>query len=99
MKRRQAVLMLGFGITSAAAALAQSNQNNNRSGSKTAMEYFKELFEISQKENKGITLWINGGQTVGGGVVKFNADTVEMKSQQYRRIVVRIAAIEAAAMM
>ncbi len=62
------------------------------------METFREMFEWSQKENKGLTLWV-GGQTIGGGVIKFTADTVELKSQQYRRIIVRIASIEAVAMM
>lgn len=62
------------------------------------MEHFKELFEMSQKENKGLTFWI-GGQTVGGGVVKFNADVVEVKSQQYRRVVIKIASIDAVAAM
>ena len=62
------------------------------------MELFREMFEWSQKENKGLTFWV-AGQTVGGGVVKFNADTVEIKSQQYRRVIIRIAAIEAVAQL
>lgn len=62
------------------------------------MEHFKELFEMSQKENKGLTFWI-GGQTVGGGVIKFNADVVEVKSQQYRRVIIKIASIDAVAAM
>ena len=62
------------------------------------MEPFKELLEWSQKEGKGLTFWI-GGQTVGGAVVKFNADTVEVKSQQYRRLIIKASAIEAVAMM
>ena len=60
------------------------------------MEAFREMWEWSQKENKGLTIWING-QSIGGGVVKINAETVELKSQQYRRIIVRIASIEAVA--
>jgi len=81
--------MIGFGAS--AAAFSQRNEAK-------AMEHFKELFEMSQKENKGLTFWI-GGQTVGGGVVKFNAETVEVKSQQYRRVIIRISAIEAVAAM
>ena len=82
--------MIGFG---ASAALAFSQKNEGK-----GMEHFRELFEMSQKENKGLTFWV-GGQTVGGGVVKFNAETVEVKSQQYRKVIIRIAAIEAVAMM
>ena len=44
------------------------------------MEHFRELFEMSQKENNGLTFWV-GGQTVGGGVLKFNADTVELEER------------------
>ena len=88
MTRRQAVVMIGFGTS--AAVFSQSKIEGK------GMELFRELFEMSQKENKGLTFWI-GGQTVGGGVIKFNADTVEVKSQQYRRVIIRISAIEAVA--
>jgi hypothetical protein len=91
MTRRQAVVMIGFGA-SAAGFAHESKSEGNR------MEHFRELFEMSQKENKGLTFWI-GGQTVGGGVLKFNAETVEVKSQQYRRVIIRIAAIDAVAAM
>ena len=80
-------MMIGFG---GAAAFAQKSEGKD-------MEMFKEMFEWSQKEGKGLTFWVNG-QTVGGGVVKFNADTVEVKSQQYRRVIIKISAIEAVAM-
>ena len=78
--------MIGFG-----AALSQKSEGKG-------MELFREMFEWSQKEGKGLTFWVSG-QTVGGGVVKFNADTVELKSQQYRRVIIKISAIEAVAMM
>ncbi len=81
--------MIGFGAS--AAAFSQRNEGKG-------MEHFRELFELSQKENKGLTFWI-GGQTVGGAVLKFNAETVEVKSQQYRRAIIRISAIEAVAVM
>ncbi|HEY3744346.1 MAG TPA: hypothetical protein VGL53_31095 [Bryobacteraceae bacterium] len=90
MTRRQAVVMVGFGASSAAFAGKLSSEGK--------MEHFKELFEMSQKENKGLTFWI-GGQTVGGGVIKFNADVVEVKSQQYRRVIIKIASIDAVAAM
>ena len=89
MTRREAVVIIGFG-----ASIAGFSQKNEGKG----MEHFRELFEMSQKENKGLTFWV-AGQTVGGGVIKFNAETVEVKSQQYRRVIIRIAAIEAVAMM
>ena len=84
MTRRQAV-EIGFG-----AAFANTSEGKG-------MELFKEMFEWSLKEGKGLTFWVSG-QMIGGGVVKFNADTVEVKSQQYRRVIIKISAIEDVAM-
>ena len=58
----------------------------------------RELLESSQNEKKGIMLYIKG-QTIGGGVVKIAGDVVELRSREYSRIVVRIDAIDAAAMV
>lgn len=57
----------------------------------------REILESSQNEKKGVMLYMKG-QTIGGLVVKLTADTVELKSREYSRIVVRIDAIDAAAM-
>ena len=57
----------------------------------------RELLEASQNEKKGIMLYLKG-QTLGGMVVKIAGDTVELRSREYSRIVVRIDAIDAAAM-
>ncbi len=78
--------MIGFAVV-----LQQKSEGKD-------VELFKEMFEWSVKEGKGLTFWVSG-QTVGGAVVKFNTDTVEVKSQQYRRVIIKISAIEAVAMM
>ena len=57
----------------------------------------REILESSQNDKKGVMLYVKG-QTIGGLVVKLTADTVELKSREYSRIVVRIDAIDAAAM-
>jgi len=57
----------------------------------------RELLEASQKEKKGIMLYLKG-QSIGGVVVKIAGETVEMKSREYARIVVRVDAIDAVAM-
>jgi hypothetical protein len=57
----------------------------------------RELLEASQNEKKGIMLYVKG-QSIAGAVVKISADTVELRSREYSRIVVRIDAIDAAAM-
>jgi len=57
----------------------------------------KELLETSQNDKKGLMLYVKG-QSIAGIVVKVGADTVELRSREYSRIVVRIDSIDAAAM-
>lgn len=57
---------------------------------------FQELFDQSIKEKKGLTLYLEG-QVVGGAVTKVGAETVELRSQEFSKIVVRIEEIGAAA--
>ena len=58
---------------------------------------FQQILEASQNEKKGITLYVKG-QQIAGVVLKMSADTVEMRSREYSRIVVRIESIDAAAL-
>jgi hypothetical protein len=58
---------------------------------------FKQILEDSQSQKKGVMVYIKG-QTLGGLVTKLNADSVEMRSQQYSRIVVKLDSIDAVAM-
>ena len=57
----------------------------------------RELLEASQNEKKGIMLYLKA-QSISGIVVKTTSETVELKSREYTRIVVRVDAIDAAAM-
>ena len=57
----------------------------------------RELLEASQNEKKGVTVYLKG-QTLGGVVTKISGDIVEMRNREFGRIVVRIDAIDAAAM-
>jgi hypothetical protein len=57
----------------------------------------KELLEASQNEKKGIMLYVKG-QSIGGSVVRITGDVVELRNREFSRIVVRIDAIDAAAM-
>jgi hypothetical protein len=57
----------------------------------------RELLEAGQKEKKGIMLYLKG-QSISGIVVKIAGETVELKSREYTRIVVRVDAIDALAM-
>ena len=58
----------------------------------------KELLESSQNDKKSLMLYVKG-QALGGLVTKIAGDTVELRNREYNRIVVKIDAIDAAAMM
>jgi hypothetical protein len=46
----------------------------------------------------GLAAFMVSGQAIPGSVVKADGETVEMRSREYSRIVVRMDAIDAAAM-
>jgi hypothetical protein len=77
------------------AALAGVAASLPSSGKETNM--LRSLLEASQNEKKGVTLYLKG-QAVPGIVLKIEGDTVELRSREYSRIVVRMEAIDAAAM-
>ena len=54
----------------------------------------RELLEASQKDKKGVMLYMKG-TTIGGAVVKIAGDEVELRSREYSRIIVKMAAIDA----
>jgi hypothetical protein len=58
---------------------------------------FQQILEASLSEKKSVNIYI-GGQSLGGGVVKLNADTVEIRSREYSRIVIRLESIDAVAL-
>ena len=64
-------------------------------GGPTSM--FRSILEASQNEKKGLMLYVKG-QAIPGMVVKLDAESVEMRSREYSRIVVKIDSIDAAAM-
>jgi hypothetical protein len=61
-------------------------------------ELFKELFETSQNEKRGLTVYVKG-QTIAGIVTRIVGDqAIEMRSQMFGRAVVPVEAIDAVAM-
>ena len=61
------------------------------------MQIWQELFATSQRDKKGLTFWI-GGQTVGGLVLRvIGEEAVEVRSQPYSRMVIRLASVDAVA--
>ena len=61
-----------------------------------AAEPFAELLELSLKERKGVVVYLKG-QAVAGRVTRLSADSVELTSREYARIVVRRDAIDGVA--
>jgi hypothetical protein len=57
----------------------------------------REILEASQNEKKSVMLYLKG-QSIGGVVVKMGSEIVELRNREYSRIVIRIDAIDAAAM-
>jgi hypothetical protein len=62
-----------------------------------ATSMFRSILEASQNDKKGLMLWVKG-QSIPGIVVKIDAESVELRSREYGRIVVRLDSLDAAAM-
>jgi hypothetical protein len=69
-----------------------------RAGAAEPNKGIEQLLAAAQQEKKGVTLHVNG-QAIGGGVTRIESGQfVEMRSQQYGRIVVRLDRIDAVLM-
>jgi hypothetical protein len=54
----------------------------------------EQALSLAQQEKKGVTLYVQG-QTIGGGVVRIEpGQWVELRSQQFGRIIVRLDRID-----
>lgn len=83
MHLRAAFVALAVALPAAAPRAAEPNRG------------IEQVLAVAQQEKKGVTLHVSG-QTIGGGVVRIEpGQFVEMRSQQYGRIVVRIDRIDA----
>ena len=61
------------------------------------MELFKELIELSHKEKRGLTIFIKG-QTISGIVTQIiGLEAIEVRNQTFRKVIVRLDAIDAMA--
>lgn len=63
----------------------------------TKFELFKDLIELSQNEKRGLTVYFNGQSIVGVVTKVMGTEAVEMRSQMFSRIIVRLETIEAIA--
>jgi hypothetical protein len=85
MTRREHITLIAGAIVAGPAVMAKET------------ETMKELLEASQKDKKGVMLYMKG-QSIGGMVVKMAGDVIELRSREYSRIIVRMDAIDAVAM-
>jgi hypothetical protein len=88
-----------FSLTAAAAGVAVTAGANTLAGqSKGGNNMYRELFELSLKEKKGLLLYVNG-QTIPAIVTRMiGDDAVEVRNQQVSRAIVRIDRIDAVTM-
>ncbi|MCC6490903.1 MAG: hypothetical protein IT364_25675 [Candidatus Hydrogenedentes bacterium] len=60
------------------------------------MSLFQELLEASLASKRGLTFYLNG-QTVVGYVTKIGERTVEVRNQQYDRVILLLDRIDGVA--
>ena len=85
MTRRTHITLLATAMTAGSCVFGKDNDK------------MRELFEASQKDKKGLMLYVKG-QAIPGVVVSISENSIEMKSREYSRIVVKIDSIDAVAM-
>lgn len=61
-----------------------------------ASDPFEEVLQASLSDRKGVLVYVNG-QAIPGRVTQLSPETVELSSQEFRRIVIRRDRIDAVA--
>jgi hypothetical protein len=59
---------------------------------------FDDLIKASMENKKGLTFYVKG-QTIGGAVTKIGNGFVDVRSQQYSRVVIKLDSVDAVAMI
>lgn len=95
---RLTVLVLGvalfFGVST---YFATAHAMDGTQAQTETIRAFQELIEVSQKEKKGLTFFVSG-QTIAGLVVRtIGNEAVEVRSQTYSRVIIRLASVDAVA--
>ncbi len=81
-------------ITGTTAAIAQTTAPM----SAPAAAAYEELFNLSLTQKKGLSVYVGGQIVVGVFVKRIDANTVELRSQQFARIIVRLDRVDAIAL-
>lgn len=64
----------------------------------TATAAYEELFNTSLTQKKGLSLYVAGQVVVGVFVRRIDANTIELRSQQFAKIIVRLDRVDAIAL-
>ncbi len=59
---------------------------------------YDELFNLSFTQKKGLSVYVGGQIVVGVFVKRIDANTIELRSQQFARIIVRLDRVDAIAL-
>ncbi len=81
-------------ITGTSSAVAQTPAPM----SAPAAAAYEELFNLSFTQKKGLSVYVGGQVVVGVFVKRIDANTVELRSQQFAKIIVRMDRVDAIAL-
>ena len=59
---------------------------------------YEELFNLSLSQKKGLSVYVGGQVVVGVFVKRIDANTIELRSQQFAKIIVRLDRVDAIAL-
>ena len=59
---------------------------------------YEELFNLSLSQKRGLSVYVGGQVVVGVFVKRIDANTIELRSQQFAKIIVRLDRVDAIAL-
>jgi hypothetical protein len=85
-------IVLLAALYSALPGIAQAGESADAS-----LQAYRELLEMSLKDKQGLTFFVNG-QSIGGAVTRIDErGFVEVRNQEYGRILIRLSQVDALA--
>ena len=90
-------ITLAVGATAALWIVPPADAAEENAPSATVREAYKQLFDLSAKEKKGLVLYVDGQQISGVFTRMVGSDAVELRNREVSRLVVRLDRIDAIA--
>ncbi len=92
------IALAGLALAAVLSASGVYFSNAAAQGKSQILQSYQELFDRSEKEKKGLNIYVRG-QTIGAVFVKLiGAEAIEVRNQTYGRIIIRLDSIDAVAM-